>query len=168
MSHSGCALVWHVQPRVVIFPCPTHYTSVKCVCKLQHGLEWIMQVSVDSSTVDQSIDCSIVDDRSHCIQCWKNVSEGQLSERQCVQLYQQWTTEHQMTDMYICVTFSSPLACILPLNGCVCSLYSVYNCYSFDVMIIEVISTCREMCLFILQWRTDVYTVSKVPFYYFE
>jgi len=28
----GCALVWHVQPRVVIFPCPTHYclTSVKC------------------------------------------------------------------------------------------------------------------------------------------
>jgi len=32
MSHSGCALVWHVQPRVVIFPCPTHYcpSSVKC------------------------------------------------------------------------------------------------------------------------------------------
>jgi len=25
MSHSGCALVWHVQPRVVIFPCHTHY-----------------------------------------------------------------------------------------------------------------------------------------------
>jgi len=24
MSHSGCALVWHVQPRVVIFPCPTN------------------------------------------------------------------------------------------------------------------------------------------------
>jgi len=32
MSHSGCALVWHVQPRVVMFPCPTHYrpSSVKC------------------------------------------------------------------------------------------------------------------------------------------
>ena len=32
MSHSGCALVWHVQPRVVIFPCRTHYrpSSVKC------------------------------------------------------------------------------------------------------------------------------------------
>ena len=32
MSHSGCALVWHVQPRVVIFPCPTQYrpSSVKC------------------------------------------------------------------------------------------------------------------------------------------
>jgi len=27
-----CALVWHVQPRVVIFPCRTHYrpSSVKC------------------------------------------------------------------------------------------------------------------------------------------
>jgi len=25
MSHSGCALAWHVQPRVVIFPCRTHY-----------------------------------------------------------------------------------------------------------------------------------------------
>ena len=33
MSHSGCALVWHFQPRVVIFPCPTHYrpSSVKCL-----------------------------------------------------------------------------------------------------------------------------------------
>ena len=32
MSHSGCALVWHVQPRVVIFSCRTHYrpSSVKC------------------------------------------------------------------------------------------------------------------------------------------
>ena len=32
MSHSGCALVWHVQPRVVIFPCHTHYrpSCVKC------------------------------------------------------------------------------------------------------------------------------------------
>jgi len=34
MSHSGCALVWHVQPRVVIFPCRTHYrpSSVNCHC----------------------------------------------------------------------------------------------------------------------------------------
>ena len=32
MSHSGYALVWHVQPRVVIFPCRTHYrpSSVNC------------------------------------------------------------------------------------------------------------------------------------------
>ena len=32
MSHDGCALVWHFQPRVVIFTCPTHYraSSVKC------------------------------------------------------------------------------------------------------------------------------------------
>ena len=31
MRH-GCALVWHVQPRVVIFPCRTHYrpSSVNC------------------------------------------------------------------------------------------------------------------------------------------
>jgi len=38
MSHSGCALVWHVQPRVVIFPCPTHYrlSSVKCLCSNLH------------------------------------------------------------------------------------------------------------------------------------
>jgi len=29
----GCARVWHFQPRVVIFPCPSHYraSSVKCV-----------------------------------------------------------------------------------------------------------------------------------------
>ena len=24
ISHSGCALAWHFQPRVVIFPCPTN------------------------------------------------------------------------------------------------------------------------------------------------
>ena len=32
MSHSGCAFVWHFQPRVVIFPCPAHCraSSVKC------------------------------------------------------------------------------------------------------------------------------------------
>ena len=32
MSHEGAARVWHVQPRVVIFPCRTHYrpSSVKC------------------------------------------------------------------------------------------------------------------------------------------
>ena len=31
MSHWCCALVWHFQTRVVIFPCPTHYrtSSVK-------------------------------------------------------------------------------------------------------------------------------------------
>ena len=36
MSHSGCALVWHVQPRVVIFPCRTHYrpSSLKCLQQL--------------------------------------------------------------------------------------------------------------------------------------
>ena len=30
MSHSGCALVWHFQQRVVLFPCPTN-DCVECV-----------------------------------------------------------------------------------------------------------------------------------------
>ena len=32
-SFVGCALLWHLQPLVVIFPCPTHYhaSSVKCL-----------------------------------------------------------------------------------------------------------------------------------------
>jgi len=42
MSHSGCALVWHVQPRVVIFPCRTHYrpSSVKWRPEVEHVTRW--------------------------------------------------------------------------------------------------------------------------------
>ena len=40
MSHSGCALVWHVQPRVVIFPCPTHYCPSSV--KWQQPTAWFM------------------------------------------------------------------------------------------------------------------------------
>jgi len=39
-THRGCALVWHFQPLVVIFPCPTHYRalSVKCFISTQRQL----------------------------------------------------------------------------------------------------------------------------------
>jgi len=45
MSHSGCALVWHVQPRVVIFPCRTNYrpSSVKCRSRRRWLAIWMQQ-----------------------------------------------------------------------------------------------------------------------------
>jgi len=48
MSHSGCALVWHVQPRVVIFPCRTHYrpSSVKCLAHYKVSANDVMGIAV--------------------------------------------------------------------------------------------------------------------------
>jgi len=45
MSHEGCALVWHVQPRVVIFPCPTHLrpSSVNCRLTNYELLRWLVE-----------------------------------------------------------------------------------------------------------------------------
>ena len=37
MSHLGCTLVWHVQPRIVIFPCRTNYRPSSVKCRLHNG-----------------------------------------------------------------------------------------------------------------------------------
>ena len=42
MSHSGCALVWHVQPRVVIFPCRTQYRVSYVLSSDQLQESWII------------------------------------------------------------------------------------------------------------------------------
>ena len=42
MSHEGCALVWHVQPRVVIFPCRTNYRVSYVLSSDQLQKSWII------------------------------------------------------------------------------------------------------------------------------
>ena len=42
MSHEGAARVWHLQPRVVIFPCRTHYRVSYVLSSDQLQESWII------------------------------------------------------------------------------------------------------------------------------
>ena len=42
MSHEGAARVWHVQPRVVIFPCRTNYRVSYVLSSDQLQVSWII------------------------------------------------------------------------------------------------------------------------------
>ena len=42
MSHEGAARVWHVQPRVVIFPCRTNYRVSYVLSSVQLQESWII------------------------------------------------------------------------------------------------------------------------------
>ena len=42
MSHEGAARVWHVQPRVIIFPCRTNYRVSYVLSSVQLQESWII------------------------------------------------------------------------------------------------------------------------------